>query len=1194
MDNIFKRFTCLLLAFLMVMEVFSPVAALAASLIDEPESQNSTRIEENISGELFNKPAAKAEKTDTRNKEEVHKKTSNKAKETGKAPDLIPAKKTKNDHESMNPAKQTKNDYEILVPAKEKAKPEAKAAEEAKAKEEQAAKEKAELDKIEKEKQEALRIEAERQAQAARANDAEAAAAEAEYRDAHQKRLELEQLLEEKLKEKGLRDQKKQSEKSLNAEESNKLKNTNEEENTEEQEKGLLEKIKEGLGLTDLQRADKELKKALKNKKNGLEEIQALLNTFEDKYDLSREDQAKLMADNEEAFQELIDRDREENFRPQVFATRPLTADEKTNLAGKKFNIKTIFQTSNAGGPIQDYQYFKIHLDDELTVNDPNTLKPIIYNGRVIAKPTYNKDDNIITYNIEGTIPENINIPLDIPVDYNTNNIKLNEDETFVVINKVSGLGVKAPKNLLPQRVNKKGEIVGTIIEPGRHDVTQIIEADDQNYKVDMDAVANPVLKDGELQGYNWTIKVSSDTNLDELGFKANFTTVKGSGLGDISSNVQLTDNPIKGGFGIHDSKHHAPGAVREITYNLYTPVKGMQEKYMMDISVILTAKGKVGAKRIVMDGWPIDKVKETTPIRAGMNNRTTILGEFTSENSAKWTVTDGVSTGDGTTSLPLENRQLEGNQTGSIGQTVVYKIDPQSGQMVVDVEGTNGEKTVGTIAAYEYNSTIDGKSKEAQKLSGVEISKYQDVNVEQNWNLDKGLKMPEMTLKAVNGSGDEIGITKVGESEEANPAPATRDITIPNVKVWNIQGERKFSKNDVKIKQEFPTGNTYNGEPINYYENNNWYDLNKKGYYIHNRATVQKIPKFGNFTLIKKGEDNKPLEGATFKLLGSGEAEVTTNKYGEIQFSNISPGTYTLLETKAPKDYKLNQERTTVDVDDEGRISINGSNAKLSVGTNPTVTVADPTYPDYMNAMQYATKDDQGNVTTYIFLKANSARQGGSTNRNTRISLRVNGGVIENLDDVKVYDVNPDTQRGIVKNAMTQQTVDQKLIDQLGDSVVNKPNNNNWVIRGTPNHTDPYTNKLGYEITFPKERFGRDWGFLVVAKSKPLNGGTNTLTYDWLTSQDTGSNAKLQNQTVQPTSTSEASKGTTITVTNEKFETRPVEITKIDKKENPIVGATFEIRDANDKVISTVTSQAADEKGKKCRTCILWKPTRR
>ena len=1182
MDNIFKRFTCLLLAFLMVMEVFSPVAALAASLIDEPESQNSTRIEENISGELFNKPAAKAEKTDTRNKEEIHKKTSNKAKETGKAPDLIPAKKTKNDHESMNPAKQTKNDYEILVPAKEKAKPEAKAAEEAKAKEEQAAKEKEDLAKIEKEKQEALRIEAERQAQAARANDAEAAAAEAEYREAHQKRLELEQLLEEKLKEKGLRDQKKQSEKSLNAEESNKLKNTNKEEITEEEEeKGLLEKIKEGLGLTDLQRADKELKKALKNKKNGLEEIQALLISFEDKYDLSREDQAKLMADNEEAFQELIARDREENLRPNIFAVKELTEGEKANLANKKFNVRTIFRTSNAGGPIQDYQYFKIQLDDELTVNDSSSLESIKYNGRVIAEPSYDKESNVITYNIKGTIPENINIPLDIPVDYNTNNIKLNEDETFVVINKVSGLGVKAPKDLLPQRVNKKGEIVGTIIEPGRHDVTQIIEADDQNYKVDMDAVANPVLKDGELQGYNWTIKVSSDTNLDELGFKANFTTVKGSGLGDISSNVQLTDNPIKGGFGIHDSKHHAPGAVREITYNLYTPVKGMQEKYMMDISVILTAKGKVGAKRIVMDGWPIDKVKETTPIRAGMNNRTTILGEFTSENSAKWTVTDGVSTGDGTTSLPLENRQLEGNQTGSIGQTAVYKIDPQSGQMVVDAEGTNGEKTVGTIAAYEYNSTIDGKSKEAQKLSGVEISKYQDINVEQNWNLDRGLKMPEMTLKAVDPKNENniLGQTATTESEK-DPNPAIRNITIPEVKVWNIDNSGKFTKNDVKIKQEFPTGNTYNGEPINYYENNNWYDLNKKGYYIHNKATVQKIPKFASFTLIKKDEKGDPLPGASFKLLGQGKAEVVTDKDGKAQFSNIAPGTYTLFETKAPTGYKLSQERTTVDVDDDGRISTSGSNAKLSVGNNPTVTVADPTWPDYMNAMQYATKDDKGNVTTYIFLKANAARSGEGTNKDTRLSLRVNGGVIENLDDVKVYDVNPDYYRDPVRTAMTQQTVNQDLINQLGSSVLNAPNNNR-VIRGTQNHRDPFTGQVGYEITFPKERFGRDWGFLVVAKSKPLNGGTNTLTYDWLTSQDTGSNAKLQNQTVQPTSTSEASKGTTITVTNEKFETRPVEITKIDKKGNPIVGATFEIRDANDKVISTVTSQAADEKGK-------------
>ena len=1190
----------------MVMEVFSPVAALAAggeSLFEEskPVNSNQNKEIEMFSDNLY-KSDKKKSQTDTRNKEEVHKKTSNKAKDTGKAPDLIPAKKTKNDHESMNPAKQTKNDYEILVPAKEKAKPEAKAAEEAKAKEEQAAKEKEDLAKIEKEKQEALKIEAERQAQAARANDAEAAAAEAEYREAHQKRLELEQLLEEKLKEKGLRDQKKQSEKSLNAEESNKLKNKDKEENTEEEEeKGLLEKIKEGLGLTDLQRADKELKKALKNKKNGLEEIQALLDSFEDKYDLSKEDQAKLMADNEEAFQELIERDREENLRPHVFNANEL------NLEDKKFHILTRFDTSNANGPIQKGQFFIIHLDKELTVKPDTRLEPIKYKGEVIATPEYNSQDNTITYTITKDIPNNIQVSLNIPVDYNVANVELGKDGTFTVINKVSGLGlINPPKDLLPQKVDINGNPAGSIIEPGRNDVTQIIEAADSNYKLDMDAVANPVLKDGELRGYNWTIRISSDTDLSELGFKANFTVVKGSGLGDITSNdpnVKLTDQ-LDGALGIHDSKHHAPGqGVRDITYNLYTPVQGMQEKYMMDISVILTKKNgkdgkpKVGAKRFVVDGWPIDKVKETTPIRAGMNNRTTILGEFTSEDKAKWTVTDGVSTGDTGTpdnpidvKLPWETRTL-GNQNFQSGQVAVYGLNA-NGEMAqigttssVDSVPSQGEnpntsQAVGNIAVYEYNTRFNTNDKNPQTLGGVAISRYQDIYVEQNWNLGQDLTMPKMTLKAVDGKNNEIGSVDVEAAQNNDP---TRLITIPNVKLWNIQqGERKFSKNDVTIKQEFPTNNQdSSGNPINYYENNNWYDLNKKAYYIHNKATVQKIPKFANFTLIKKDEKGNPLPGASFKLLGSGEAVVTTDKKGNAQFSNISPGTYILLETKAPKDYKLNQERTTVDVDDNGRISINGSNAKLSVGSNPTVTVADPTYPDYMNAMQYATKDDQGNVTTYIFLKANSAKQGGSTNRNTRISLRVNGGVIQNLDDVKVYDVNPDTQRGLVKSAMTQQTVDQKLIDQLGTSVLNAPNNNNWVIRGTPNHTDPYTNKPGYEITFPKERFGRDWGFLVVAKSKPLNGGTNTLTYDWLTSQDTGSNAKLQNQTVLPTSTAEASKGTTITVTNEKFETRPVEIRKIDKNEEPIVGATFVIKDANGDVISTVTSQPADKEGK-------------
>lgn len=1187
MDNIFKRFTCLFLALLMILEVFSPVTALAAEgggLFEEAKSVNSNnKVEEKISDELFNKPAEKTEKTDTRKKEEVHKDSSNKPKETGKAPALIPGKKTKDDYEFFENTKKNEPD-QAKAEEKAKAEAEAKAAEEAKAKEEQAAKENADL---EKQRQELLRIEAERQAAAARANEAEAAAAEAEYRDARQKRIELEKLLEEKLKEKGLRDQKKQeSEKSLSEEKSNKLedKNKTEEKITEEEEeKGLLEKIKEGLGLTDLQRADKELKKALKDKDNGLEEIQALLDSFEEKYDLSREDQAKLMADNEEAFQELIERDREGNFRPNILIA--LTEDEKSNLENKKFHIITRFDTSTAVGSIKKGQYFNIHLDDELIVKNPSELEAIKFNDIEIARPSYDKETNTIRYEILNDITENIQVPLNIPVDYNVEKIVLDEDSgEFVVTNKVSGLGVKAPKDLVPQRVSRNGILAGSIIEPGRNDVTEIITPDDSNYKISTDAVANPVVKDGELVGYNWTIRVSSDTDLDKLGYKANFTTVKGSGLGEITSRdntVSLTDQ-LDGAFGINDSKHHAPGAgIREVTYNLFTPTTNRQEKYMMDISIVLTEKGKVGARRIQIDeGWPIEKVQDATPSRVGMNNRTTVFGEFASENNAKWTVTDAVSTGDEKTTLPLEERSL-GNQTGSRGQTGVYKIDPTTGQMVQDTTGISGEKPVGTIAVYEYNSTI-ADNKEPQTLAGVEISKYQDIYVDQGWNLDQGLTMPEMTVKAVDPKNENnvLGEATTTESQ-ANPDPAIRTITIEDVKVWNISDAGEASKNDIKIKQEFPTNKTHNGKAISYYENTNWKDPNKADTYtVHNKATVEQNPQLGSFTLIKTGEDNKPLPGATFKLLGQGEAEVATDSEGKIHFQNIAPGSYQLLETKAPNGYKLNQETTNITVDENGRISASGSSAKLEVGGNPTVTVAHKGYPDFMNAMQYATINADGSVTTYIYLKANEAKTGGSTDKDTRLNLILSSGQrFNNLKDVQVYDVNP-YYRDYLKKEMIQQGVDQGVLDHIGNkNVLNAPDTN--PIRATLYPKDPYTQKLGYRIRFPQERFARDWGFLVVAKSP---AGTS-VTYDWLmddpNNTTVGNNARLENQTIRPTTAEDAKKETTLTVTNEKFETRPVEVTKWDKDKQPVAGATFEIRDANGKLISTVESQAPDAEGK-------------
>ena len=960
-----------------------------------------------------------------------------------------------------------------------------------------------------------------------------------------------------------------------------------EEAKKEENKTSVLDGFKSLMGLTDLQKADKELKAALADESNGLEEIQNLLDSFETKYKLSRADQAKLMDDNGEAIKALIAKDSEENFRSHIFATLEET------LSDKKFTVRTIFQTSNIGGPIQDYQHFKIHLDEKLTVKNPSELKDIVYNGRVIARPKYESTDNTITYNIEGTIPENISIPLEIPVDYNTT--KINKDSfdnngLMTITNSVSGLGVTNPKSLLPEQIDKNGNPAGSIIEPGRKDVIKIIEPDDSNYKVDTDAYAIPVIKDGKLDGYNWTIKVSSDTDLNALGLKVNFTEVVGSGLGKIEkSNIELEDQ-LENAFGIHDSKHHAPKAgTREITYNFYTPVQGMQEKYMMDISIILTEKGKVGAKRIVMDGWPADKVKEATPIRSGMNNRTTVLGEFTSESAARWTVTDAVSTGDtGTkenpadTKLPWETRKLSTNQTlkENDGTIAVYKIDLKTGKMVQDGatevvskvpdQGTNpnANQPVGTIAVYGYDTSFEKTEKNPLSLAGVMISKYKDIYVDQNWNLDEGLSMPAQTLKAVDPSNTEKELGSTTVDEETPGAQATRSITIPNVKVWNIQGVREFTKTQPKIEQTFPTDKKdSNGKTISYYENHNYYDPNTKGYNIHNRGTVEDVPNRASFIIVKtdKKDPKKKLAGARFKLLNG--PEVITDANGEAVFNNIAPGTYTIFETKAPNGYKSNQENATINIDKEGRVSLEGGPASISAGSNPTQTVEHGGYPDYMNAMQYATKDNKGKVTTYIFLKANEEQRGGSTDRDTRLNLRMDNGSITN---VEVFDVYPDDQRNPLKSAMTHQTADQ-MVGQLGASVLNSPHT--YPINGSDNVYDDFLKKTGYQISLPKERFASDWGFLV-----KVRGTGDSLSYDWLTNNNTKYEAKLQDQKIVPSTSTDTNKATKITITNEAFETRPVGLTKLDKENNPVAGATFVIKDENGDVISTVTS---DKDGK-------------
>ncbi|MFQ8776033.1 MAG: SpaA isopeptide-forming pilin-related protein [Finegoldia magna] len=1005
---------------------------------------------------------------------------------------------------------------------------------------------------------------------------------------------------------------KSEDKKDANNKEDNKKTTDNKE--VSKETKGLLEGIKEFFGLTNLQKADRELKAILSTEANGLKEVQALLSSFEEKYHLTKEEQAKLMDDNADAIKALIEKDADKNFSPQVLmaamGSDPLTEEEKANLKNKKFIIRTRFDTSNATGPIQPGQFFNIHLDNQLKVKDVSSLPPLEYNGKVITeKPTYDSGNNILTYKIKEPIAQNIQVPVVIPVDYNTANIKLDDNGNFTVINKVSGLGlINPPKDLVPQKVDKNGNPAGSIIEPGRDDVTQIVDSS-RNYKLDIDSVGNPVIENGEMVGINWVVKIESSKDLaNDLGMKMNFTLVEGSGLKGIESitssdsteNIQ-DNNDIKGNTGIVDSKHSTINqSTKSYMYTIYTPVSNRQAAYVLDISTILTKDNNyIGAVRSVMDkGYPKDKVEQDTPTRVGINNRTTIEGKFLSNTNAQWTITDGVCTLDKNNGLPLKTRTLEGNPTNLSGKRVVYGVDTATGKMIVKEQekdltsipdketDPNTSQAVGNIGVYQFTHDVDNtNTPHSYKISGVKISKFQDLYIDQVWNLpEQGMKMPGQKFIAKDDDGTQIAEKHVEEGAEGENQ---RLVVLPDARYWNIADDGTANKVGHKISQEFdkPTVTTQDGKTYKYNENANYYQINTNSQYIHNSAidTTQANPV--TFTVVKvdSKDPSKKLAGARFKLLGDNQPSIITDSQGKATFSNVLPGTYTLIEEKAPAGYKLDQGRKTITIAEDGTISVNGSNIQSGGSTSATKLVqhdSAPNWPDYMNAMHYGKittneTTNQNEVEFYLYLKPQSDNGGNGTNRDTRLNISIPGVTIT---DVTAYDVSPG-YRNNVKYSMEQQKVDG-YIPLLGNNVINTDNNNKII--GTQNKQDPYTGKTGYQIYFPEARFANDWGFLVKVKANIGDKQSVSLDYDWLTNEDTARQTKLTQNVIINKASGEAGENQ-ILVTNEEFTKSPITITKFgdtfdkDGKRNRLQGAEFVLKDSSGR---TLANKFTNDKG--------------
>ncbi|MFR9276113.1 SpaA isopeptide-forming pilin-related protein [Finegoldia magna] len=1020
-----------------------------------------------------------------------------------------------------------------------------------------------------------------------------------------QERKQKAEEFDKALKERKEEIKKSEDKKDANNKEDNKKKADQKE--VSKETKGLLEGIKEFFGLTNLQKADRELKAILSVKANGLKEVQALLSSFEAKYHLTKEEQAKLMEDNKDAIKALIEKDADKNFNPLMLVTamesNDLTTAEKENLKKKKFIIRTQFDASVKNGNIPTSQTFTIKLDDKLTVNDPSTLKPIIDKDKnVIARPTYDKNTNSITYKLEKEITKDLQIPLEIPVDYNVNNIKVDSNGNFTVTNKVSGLGlINPPKDLVPQKIYKNGNPAGSIIEDGRDDVIKIVDDKNGNYQVPIDITGDPVIENGEMVGINWNMRVRADQSLSTLGFMANFTTVEGSGLGKIEkvllNGKEVTASPqLENALGIVDSKHNeVKENIQDASYSFYTKVTNKQEKYMIDVSVYLKSKTKAGAVRFILDqGWPKEKVEEATPTRVGINNRTTIQGKFLANDKAQWTITDGISSPDenANNGMPLKNRTLDGDQTVQSGKSAVYGLNAEGKMVQIGETKENlsklpsketdpsGTQAVGNIAVYQLDTSLTEKENDNNiySISGVSISRFRDLSIDQHWNLPENYnEMPDQEIKVVDKSGKELGKTTVKKESGKQ-----RYFTVPNVEYWNINEKSEVSPIDHKIKQTFPPENvTIGTKQYKYNENTSYYNYIDKNHFILNSLMEVDNRKPATFKIVKvDSKTGEKLQGASFHLLGAGISVVTDAK-GEATFTNIPPGTYTLNETKAPKGYKLDGEEKKITISDDGNVNVSGKNVDFSQPAGKTEVVEHnnyPSWPDYMNAMHYGKittnkTTNQNEVEFFLYLKPIAPRQGGGTDRNTRLDISIPG---VNITDVTAYDVSPGF-RPYVKSAMEGQTVNNL---QLGNNVIGAPHNKK--ITGT-NATDAYTGREGYQIYFPKERFAGDWGFLVKVKANIGQNNSATLYYDWLTNEDTANQTNLQKIVRLSKNTSGADDKPTITIKNTPFEKKPIEVfkfanTSTNGKRDRLPGAEFVLKDREGNVIA---NKITDKDGK-------------
>ncbi|MGW6146438.1 SpaA isopeptide-forming pilin-related protein [Bacillus mycoides] len=517
--------------------------------------------------------------------------------------------------------------------------------------------------------------------------------------------------------------------------------------------------------------------------------------------------------------------------------------------------------------------------------------------------------------------------------------------------------------------------------------------------------------------------------------------------------------------------------------------------------------------------------------------------------------------------SMKVENEQLD---KGSVEITkvdkdsqkvlagVVFEVQDEQGKVVTEVTtDKDGKAKIADLSAGKY------KLVEKESLPG-----YKRLTEPVSFEIKKGMTKV-LSLKVENEKLDKgsVEITKVDKESGAVLAGVTFEVQDEKDKVVTKVTTDKDGKATISdlsvgkyklVEVESLPGYKKLAKPVSFEIKKGMTEV------LSLKVENEKLDK-GSVEITKVDKETKDaLADAVFEIqdeAGQVVAKITTDKKGHAQVTNLSVGTYKLVEVKAPKGYKQLVDPITFQIEKgmTKSLTLTVENEMLDKG-NVEITKVDKESQKALAGVVFEVQDEQGKVVTEV----TTDKEG----KATISDLSVGKYKLVEKESLPGYKeltepVSFEITKGMTK--VLSLKVENELLDKGSVEITKVDKESQKALEGVVFEVQDEAGTVVKELTTDKS--GK-------AKFSDLSVGK----YKLVEKAGLPGYKKL----TEPVSF-EITKGMTkvlsLKVENEQLDKGSVEITKMAaESKNILSGAVFEVHDEKGKVVARVTT---DKEGK-------------